>query len=75
VRRPGEIGASAGIPTVDLAPLLAATARRPGEGASSAAELYLLGRFHLGDEGHRVAAEGILRFLTQGTGRGLLEPR
>lgn len=73
-RRLGEIGARAGIPTVDLAPLLAAAARRPGGGASSATALYLLGRFHLGDEGHRVAAEGILRFLTEGAGRGLLEP-
>ena len=74
-RRLGEIGARAGIPTVDLTPLFAAAARRPGGGTASAESLYLLGRFHLSDEGHRVAAEAIERFLTEGAGRGLVEPR
>jgi lysophospholipase L1-like esterase len=73
-RRLGEIGARAGIPTLDLTPFFAEAARGPG-GAASAESLYLLGRFHLSDEGHRVAAEAIERFLTEGAGRGLVEPR
>jgi hypothetical protein len=74
-RRLGEIGTRAGIPTLDLAPVFAAVARHPGGGAASAESLYLLGRFHLSDEGHRVAAEALRRFLTEGAGRGLVEPR
>jgi len=74
-RRLAQIAAGAGIPLVDLAPVFAAAARRsPGEPAS-AARLFLLGRFHLSDEGHRVLAEAVHRFLTEGEGRGLLAPR
>jgi len=73
-RRLGEIAARAGIPTLDLTPLFAAAARGPG-GSASAETLYLLGRFHLSDEGHRVAADAIERFLTDGAGRGLVAPR
>ena len=74
-RRLGEIGARERIPTLDLTPAFAAAARRSGGGAASAQGLYLLGRFHLSDEGHRVAAEAIERFLTEGAGRELVEPR
>ena len=73
-RRLAQIAAREGIPLVDLAPAFAAAARRsPGEPAS-AARLFLLGRFHLSDEGHRVVAEALHRFLVEGGGRGLLEP-
>jgi lysophospholipase L1-like esterase len=72
-RRLGEICARAGIPAIDLAPAFGAAARGPGEAAASAASLYLLGRFHLSDEGHRVAAEAIHRFLAEGEGRNLTE--
>jgi hypothetical protein len=68
-RRLARISAREGIPVIDLAPAFAAAARGPGGGAASAAGLYLLGRFHLSDEGHRVAAEAIHRFLTEGEGR------
>jgi len=71
-RRLEEIGAREGIPTVDLTPAFVAAGRGPG---GSAAALYLLGRFHLSDAGHGVAAEAIHRFLTEGEGRGLLAPR
>ena len=74
-RRLGEIGGRERIPTLDLTPAFAAAARPSGGGAASAQGLYLLGRFHLSDEGHRVAAEAIERFLTDGAGRELLEPR
>jgi hypothetical protein len=60
-----------GVASLDLAPVFAEVAR----GAGSAGGLYLLGRFHLSDEGHRVAAEAIHLFLTRGAGRRLLEPR
>jgi lysophospholipase L1-like esterase len=74
-RRLAQIAARRGIPLADLAPALAATARHsPGEPAS-AGRLFLLGRFHLSDEGHRVVAEALRRFLTEGEGRGLLQPR
>lgn len=70
-----QIATSEGVPLLDLAPVFGAAARRaPGEPAS-AARLFLLGRFHLSDEGHRVVAEAVHRFLTEGEGRGLLEPR
>jgi lysophospholipase L1-like esterase len=72
-RRLGDICARAGIPAIDLAPAFGAAARGPGEAAASAASLYLLGRFHLSDDGHRVAAEAIHRFLTEGEGRHLTE--
>jgi lysophospholipase L1-like esterase len=71
-RRLAEIGAREGIPMVDLTPAFVAAARGPG---GDAAALYLLGRFHLSDAGHAVAAEAIYRFLTEGEGRGLLAPR
>ena len=74
-RRLAGIFGREGITALDLTPAFAEAARsRPG-GAASASGLYLLGRFHLDDEGHRVAAEAIHRFLTRGAGRGLLEPR
>ena len=71
-RRLEEIGAREGILVVDLTPAFVAAGRGPGR---SAASLYLLGRFHLSDAGHRVAAEALHRFLTEGEGRGLLAPR
>jgi lysophospholipase L1-like esterase len=74
-RRLGEICAQAGIPAIDLAPVFSTAAREPGGGGASAAGLYLLGRFHLSDEGHRLAAEALGRFLTEGEGRRLVEPR
>ena len=70
-RRLATVLERAGIASLDLAPAFAAAARRAG----SEGRLYLLGRFHLSDEGHRVAAEAIHRFLTRGAGRPLLEPR
>lgn len=74
-RRLARIAATMGFPLLDLAPAFAAAARRaPGEPAS-AARFFLLGRFHLSDEGHRVVAEALHRFLAEGEGRGLLEPR
>ena len=74
-RRLAGLCAGAGIPSIDLTPALGAKARAPGGGGATAARLYLLGRFHLSDEGHRVVAEGIHRFLADGAGRRLLEPR
>jgi hypothetical protein len=74
-RRLAELCAEAGIPSIDLTPAFAGAAGVPGGAGASAARLYLLGRFHLSDEGHRVAAEGIRRFLTDGAGRALVEPR
>jgi lysophospholipase L1-like esterase len=74
-RRLAQIAAREGIPLADLTPAFAAAARRsPGEPAT-AARLFLLGRFHLSDEGHRVAADSLLRFLSEGEGRRILEPR
>jgi lysophospholipase L1-like esterase len=73
-RRLARIGAREAIPAIDLTPSFAAAARGPGGGAASASGLYLLGRFHLSDEGHRVAAEAIHRFLTEGEGRHLAGP-
>lgn len=70
-RRLEEIGAREGIPMVDLTPAFVAAGRGPG---GDAASLYLLGRFHLSDAGHRLAAEAIHRFLTEGEGR-MLAPR
>jgi hypothetical protein len=57
---------------VDLTPAFVAAGRGPG---ADAASLYLLGRFHLSDAGHRLAAEAIHRFLTEGEGRRLLARR
>jgi lysophospholipase L1-like esterase len=73
-RRLARIAAGAGIPLLDLAPAFVAAARRsPGEPAA-ADGLFLLGRFHLSDEGHRLVAEAVHRFLAEGEGRGLIEP-
>ena len=55
---------------VDLTPAFVAAG-----GPGRTRRLYLLGRFHLSDAGHGVAAEAIHRFLTEGEGRRLLEPR
>jgi lysophospholipase L1-like esterase len=71
-RRLARICGSEGIPAIDLTPAFVAAARGPG---GDAAPLYLLGRFHLSDAGHRLAAETVHRFLTEGEGRSLLEPR
>lgn len=68
-RRLAAIWAREGIPAIDLTPAFL------GAGHEGAEDLYLLGRFHLSDAGHRVAAEAIHRFLTEGEGRGLLAPR
>jgi lysophospholipase L1-like esterase len=73
-RRLARIAAGAGIPLLDLAPAFVAAAGRAPEEPASADRLFLLGRFHLSDEGHRVAAEATHRFLTEGEGRGLLAP-
>jgi len=68
-RRLAAIWAREGIPAIDLTPTFVAAARGPGGEAASAEGLYLAGRFHLSDEGHRVAAEAIARFLAEGEGR------
>jgi lysophospholipase L1-like esterase len=74
-RRLAAIWAQERISAIDLTPVFVAAARGPGEGTASAAGLYLLGRFHLNDEGHHLAAEAIHHFLTEGDGRRLVEPR
>jgi lysophospholipase L1-like esterase len=73
-RRLAALCADAAIPLIDLTPDFTEAAGAGGGGAA-AARLYLLGRFHLSDEGHRLVAEGIHRFLTGSAGRGLLELR
>jgi lysophospholipase L1-like esterase len=65
-RRLGQMAAREGVAFLDLAPALSAAARRDADGAASAAELYLHGRFHFSAEGHRVAAEALQRFLEEG---------
>lgn len=65
-RRIGEMAAREGFAFLDLAPALQAAARRDRDGAASAVELYLLGRYHFSAEGHRVAAEALRRFLEEG---------
>ena len=74
-RRLAEIATREGVPLVDLAPAFLAAARPRAGGPASAARLFLLGRFHLSDEGHRVVADSLRRFLVEGEGRGLLERR
>lgn len=74
-RRLAQIAGAAGFPLLDLAPAFAAAARGAPAEPASAARLFLLGRFHLSDEGHRVVTDGLGRFLTEGEGRGLIEPR
>jgi hypothetical protein len=72
-RRLAQIAAREGIPLADLTPALASAARPSTAEPASAARLFLLGRFHLSDLGHRVVAEALRRFLIEGEGRGLLE--
>jgi len=67
-RRLAALCAREGIPLVDLTPAFAAAAHRSPGGPASAEGLYLLGRFHLGEEGHRVAAESLHRFLREAGG-------
>jgi lysophospholipase L1-like esterase len=74
-RRLGAVASRLGIPVADLTPAFAAAARRTPGGPSSAEALFLLGRFHLSDEGHRVAAAALARFFTEGDGRALLPAR
>ena len=74
-RMPWRAHSTARVRVSARTPAFAAAARPSGGGAASAESLYLLGRFHLSDEGHRVAAEAIERLLTEGAGRGLVEPR
>ena len=66
-RRIRAICASSGVPVLSLAESFRAhSADRAAPG------LFLGGRFHLSDEGHRVAAEAVARFLTEGEGRPLI---
>jgi lysophospholipase L1-like esterase len=74
-RRLGAVASRLGIPVADLTPAFAAAARRSPGGPLSAEDLFLLGRFHLSDEGHRVAAGALARFFAEGDGRALLAPR
>jgi lysophospholipase L1-like esterase len=74
-RRLRAVALRLGIPLVDTTPAFAAAARRSPGGPLSAEGLFLLGRFHLGDEGHRVAAAALARFFAEGDGRALLAPR
>jgi hypothetical protein len=60
-RRLDSIARSAGIDLVDLTPVFRqATAGRPSDDPGS---LYLLGRYHLSDEGQRLAAEVLASHL------------
>jgi lysophospholipase L1-like esterase len=74
-RRLGAILGREGVAALDLAPAFLEAAREGSGGTASAAGLYLLGRFHLSHEGHRVAARAILAFLREGDGGRLLAPR
>jgi lysophospholipase L1-like esterase len=74
-RRLRDVAHRLGVPLADLTPAFAAAARRTPDGPSSAEALFLLGRFHLSDEGHRVAAAALARFFAEGDGRALLAPR
>lgn len=66
-RRIRAICASAGVPVLSLTESFRAhSADRAAPG------LFLGGRFHLSDAGHRVAAEAVARFLTEGEGRPLI---
>ncbi len=74
-RRLRAVADGIGIPLADLTPVFAAAARRSPGGPLSAEDLFLLGRFHLSDEGHRVAAVALARFFAEGDGRALLATR
>jgi lysophospholipase L1-like esterase len=74
-RRLRDVALRLGIPLADLTPAFVAAARRSPDGPLSAEALFLLGRFHLSDEGHRVAAAALARFFAEGDGRALLAPR
>jgi hypothetical protein len=62
-RRMAEIAESSRFPLLDLTPAFEAAARPADAAAASGKDLFLLGRFHLSDEGNRVTAEAIHRFL------------
>ena len=66
-RRIAAIAERSRIPFLDLTTAFGEAARVAGSTAASAKDLYLLGRFHLSDEGNRVAADAIHRFLVSGT--------
>ena len=74
-RRLAAICTGAAIPLADLTPAFTAAARRSPGNPSSAEGLYLLGRFHLSEQGHRLTAEVLHRFLRDTEGGKLLEPR
>lgn len=71
-RRLAAIARELEIPLLDLAPVFRDRARRASPERTSAARLYLMGRFHLADEGHQAIAEALHRFLLEGQGRPLL---
>jgi len=58
-----QIAGGAGIPLLDLTPVFReAAAGQPPDGPTSP---YLLGRYHLSEEGNRLAAEALFQFLTR----------
>jgi hypothetical protein len=72
-RRLAAIARAAAIPLVDLTP----TFRRVVGGRSAddpGPRVFLHGRSHLSDEGQRLAALEVVRFLTQGPGAELIPP-
>jgi hypothetical protein len=72
-RRLVEICRTAAIPALSLEGPFRAYAS--GSSSSDAgARLFLGGRFHLSDEGHRLAGQEVFAFLTRGAGRWLLAP-
>jgi hypothetical protein len=59
----GQIAGGAGIPLLDLTPVFREAATgHPLDGPTSP---YLLGRYHLSEEGNRLAAEAVFPFVTQ----------
>jgi hypothetical protein len=72
-RRLAAIAHAAAIPLLDLTPAFRRiVGARPADGPGP--RLFLDGRFHLSDEGQRVAALEVVRFLTQGPGAELMPP-
>ncbi len=72
-RRLAEIARRAAIPLLDLTPAF----RRivgPKSADDPGPRLFLQGRFHLSDEGQRVATLEVVRFLTDGAGSALMPP-
>lgn len=60
-----QIASGAGVPLLDLTPVFReAAAGRPSDGPASP---YLLGRYHLSEEGNRLAAEAAFQLVTQAT--------